>query len=470
MALSLDADRGFLRVERTARSIEHLSSRIEQWVQLRRTDARFARFVVHLDLLRAVLQRMLEVLADHLRARTAGLDDPQAYPCCRTVDAGVVHVQRTFEWYAQKYDQRLDDRLAPVLQAADEVVRSCWAEPFVLTRQPPPPGPLAYLDARFDAMATPRVSPPPDLRAPADSVVAECVQQLPIPTIALPATAVDEPWWLVLAAHETGHHVQRDLADGLVAGSRAAVAVAAGDLADDWSAWSLEVFADAWSVLMVGPHAAWAVQELQHGPPDALVVVPAPGDRYPPPAVRWALLGELARSAGVAGPGCDGAEQVRGWVDGLPAAAVHPKARAAVQQQLAVVPAVAAALVGLTIGERTLGQVSGLRPQWFGAGGRTDLWSGQLAAVAPVLSPLKERPAARIAVSAGVRAAATCADPATRAVVAHNLLGVLPSCGGPGTLAATSVVDVSGLADDLAGRLLEAATRGGPDPGPDSAP
>ena len=202
-------------------------------------------------------------------------------------------VRRLNEWYADKYDQRLDERTGVVLRAADEVVRSCWAEPFAALGRPAPSGPLAYLDPRFDAAATPRVSVPTDLRAPRDALIGEFVRELPIPTIALPGTSRDEPWWLVLAAHETAHHVQHDLAPGLVARTRDCVADVAGrppvgdaETGACWGGWAQEVFADACAVLTVGPVAAWAVEELQHAPPRRLVALPAPGSRYPPPAVR----------------------------------------------------------------------------------------------------------------------------------------------------------------------------------------
>jgi hypothetical protein len=39
--------------------------------------------------------------------------------------------------------------------AADEVVRSCWTEPFDNAGVPRPTGPLVFLDPRFDAVATP---------------------------------------------------------------------------------------------------------------------------------------------------------------------------------------------------------------------------------------------------------------------------------------------------------------------------
>src|SRR3954447_7285112 len=186
--------------------------------------------------------------------------------------------------------------MGAVLRAADEVVRSCWTEAFGAVERDAPTGPLVYLDDRFDAVATPRVSVPTDLRGPQDAVIGEFVRELPIPLVALPARCRTEPWWIVLSAHETGHHVQHDLAPGLIAQTQEAIAAATGgNDAAYWSVWAQEVFADAFAVLTVGPAATWAVEELQHGEPARLVTTPSPGSRYPPPAVRTALLGELAR-------------------------------------------------------------------------------------------------------------------------------------------------------------------------------
>jgi hypothetical protein len=49
---------------------------------------------------------------------------------CRALEEGLLVVRRAAQWYIERYDQRLDDRWAGVLAAADEVVRSCWQEAF----------------------------------------------------------------------------------------------------------------------------------------------------------------------------------------------------------------------------------------------------------------------------------------------------------------------------------------------------
>jgi hypothetical protein len=406
---------------------------------------------------------MLGALMAAVTELPADVDAEDAYHRCRAIDRGVVAVQRIFDWYAEKYDQRLDPESEKVLLAADEVVRSCWTQPFAALHAMPPTGPLPYLDNRFDAFATPRVSVPPDLRAPADAIVAGYIGELPVPTIALPGWAAHEAWWLVLAAHETGHLVQSDLCDGLEAATRQALTTAVagadpenGELAAYWSGWALEAFADAYSVLMVGDSAAWAIDELQHGTPADLVTDCEPGDRYPPPSVRLALLGELCHLAGVGGP-WPRAEDVAAWLDGLDAGAVPAGARAQARRHLAVTQAAAAALLAMPVGDSTLRGVSGLKPDWFAAGGRVRRWSQDMGRPSASFGPARDRPAARHGIAAGVMAWAWGPEGDRAGGVIHgNLVDLLPTCGEPGVLAQPpEPADVDAIASKLAARLLD---------------
>lgn len=440
---------------------------VRSWFTDRESDRRLARFTGHLRILDDILDEMFAALDEERRPLTSASDAGTVYERCRELDEDLITVRRLFEWYATKYDQRRDDRRSDALRAADEIVRSCWVQPFVVARRHVPPGPLAYLDARFDAFATPRVSVPGDLRAPADSVVAEFVGELPITTIALPDIANREPWWLVLAAHETGHHVQRELTADLAGATRTAVAAAAGDaLADDWSRWAMEAFADAYSVLMVGGTAAWAIDELEYGPTGALLVERAEGGRYPPPSVRLALLGELVRASGIRrSDGPPDAAATRAWLDALPPAAVPRAARTSAAAHLAALPRIADALVALPVGRRTLSAVSGLDPAWFARGGDIGAWAGQLgrpATAGPVSMPVEPRATARAVLAAGVLAYqkfAGHADGLYLDRVRTALLDVLPRCGGPGVLAAQAEVDGRVIGRRLAGRLVAARSR-----------
>jgi hypothetical protein len=391
-------------------------------------------------------------------------DTGRIYRACSNADQATTLVGRLFDWYATKYDQRLDEALAGVLLAADEVVRSCWTEPFDTARVPRPTGPLAFLDPRFDAAATTRTSVPADLRAPEDALLSEFVAELAIPVVALPLVAAAEPWWLALTAHETGHHVQLDLSPRLEADTRAALFAAASQPPGDaqvaalWHGWAKEAFADAFAALTVGPAAAWAVEELQHGAPADLVKTGRSGGFYPPPAVRTALLGELARCAGAPDPG-PGAKDVRAWLDALPEGAVPAAAAQTVRALLDVTPRVAAALVDLRVADVPLGQLCGTRPG-FAAG--VAAWAQQLVQPQPAVTGRSDRAAARVGVAAAVlayqQAVTHPQQPATAQTVlrtlATNVPAVLQTCGPPGTLAGVATVDVGPLAERLADRLL----------------
>lgn len=456
------------RVERSSASVRFLRQEITEWLDGRRGDPRFVRFVDHFDVLDVVLGRMLDAiegaLAEAGRSRSSG----EAYERCRELDRSLVTTRRMFEWYASKYDQRLNDRLAPALRGADEVVRSCWQQPFAVREQTAPTGPLPYFDVRFDAHATPRVSVPPDLRAPTDAVIADLVGRLPIPTIALPVWAAREAWWLVLAAHETGHHVHKDLAPGLEAATRSALTaavlaavpddevVARDEVAALWAGWALEAFADAYSILMVGAAAGWAIDELEHASAVKLLAPPEPGGRYPPPAIRLALLGELARQTGAAGrlPGAGDTPDVPNVPDVPNMPDLPAGTRMAAERHLTVVPAVAAALLDVEVDGLTLRRLSGARPEWFAAQGRVDAWAQRLTKPEPVLSRLDERVAARLVIGAGV-AAAEHATGDDRSRLHDNLVEILPACGQPGRMGASPPrPEIDALAADLAGRLL----------------
>lgn len=467
------------RVARSRRALEMVRTDIASWLAERRADSRFARFTAHFTVLDRVFTGMVTAIGGELAAiDEAGASSGRVYERCRDADLRSGLVRRTHEWYAQKYDQRLDDAAAHVLRAADEVVRSCWSEAFGALDQHPPTGPLAFLDPRFDASATPRTSVPPDLRSPRDAVIGEFVRQLPVPVVALPAITAVEPWWIVLAAHETGHHVQHDLADDLVrhtAHTLGEVADAHGsaDLAGCWMSWATEAFADAFAALTVGPAATWAVEELQHAGPGRMGARPSTGARYPPAAIRTALLGELGHAAGTpdAGPGAD---DVARWLDTLPAPVVDAGTRLALHAHLRVTPAIARALVELPVAGVPLRAVCGWAARDFTDGGPVDRWARALPSETPVITGRERTGAARHGIAGGVRAFHALATraatgPAGAADVAlrrlrTNLPALLGTCGPPGHLATRPTADLDELTDRLTRQLLEASHHEVPGP------
>lgn len=381
-------------------------------------DRRFLRFTRHFEVLSTVLSEMLGAVTRELESVALISASGDVYQRCGELDGGLFTIRRLFDWYTAKYDQRRDPALAGILACADEVVRSCWRQPFQVLGSEPPTGPLPYVEPRFDAFATPRVSVPPDLRLPADALVAEFVERLPIPVVCLPDWTARQAWWLMLAAHETGHHVHKDLDPALENATRDALAEATGD--ETWRRWALESFADAYSVLMIGPAAAWIVEELGHGPPESLLR--ARGG-YPPLPVRLALMAEVARQAGLGGAGAPDLARAAG------------------------------ALLGLRARGRSLPELSGLSPGWFAPDGRAQVWARSLTEPDPFLTRLEEPYSARLLVAAA--AAAVTAHRTDPPLVHANLLENLPRCGPPGMLgAAPQGPRTAELATDLTGRLL----------------
>ncbi|WP_146060454.1 hypothetical protein [Amycolatopsis sp. CA-128772] len=433
VTIGIDGGRLDRRVARSAEAVDALGGRIRDWLGATAADPVFHRFGSHLRTLDAVLTGML----DRLRAELAAVPAETAagYEHCRGVDRGLATLQQLFRWYAGKYDQRRAAGHPAVLAAADEFARSCWSEGFAARGRKPPTGPLCFVDNRTDALARRRCDVPAELRPALDDPVAEFVDRLPIPVIALPEPAVREGWWLVLAAHETGHHVLLDLELGAAVRQALRDAVPP-DLVADWTRWHHEVFADLYSVLMAGPAAAWAIDELQYGPPAHLL---RPRGGYPAPLVRLALLGETLEALGAAS-------------DVPTAAGAAAAADAAAEPHLAALPAIVAALLDIPLGRGTLRNLAldeVIRP-----GPRLQSWAGQLTRPEPAIGAVDTPEAPRILAAAAVhryRALTTAGRDDELAALHSGLLSVLARSGAPGVLAPPGETQL----DQLAGALGE---------------
>lgn len=236
---------------------------------------------------------------------------------CKQLDRQAALARKLWAWFRDKFDQRDDASLRDLLLAADEVVWSCYREVFdsaELTGAPIAergPAPLPYVDPSGIVEAFVRDEPPGGLAAGEDEqALWPFFARLPVPVIAIPVAWLDAPWWLALVGHEVGHHVQYDLvpAAALVAevGERVAAAVLGdqeprGDLAaaGRWRAWSREIFADACSVAAVGTGAITALLQVELDTEERML--DGGRGRYPAPAVRLALLAELAARLGLDG-------------------------------------------------------------------------------------------------------------------------------------------------------------------------
>lgn len=447
-----------VRIEQSCRRLDRLRVTADDWIAQRHREDVTGQYATQLDVLRAAvvapLAELRTIVTDGL---SASGDTGQVYAACRTSDTRAELVRRVFTYYQDKLDQRRDKSFGPVLRAADEVVWSCWAEPFrnAIYRDPAvtmPSAPLPYIESRYSPEAVLRDAPPADLTAEKnDSVLVRYLERLPIPLIALPEVCADDPWWLAYVGHEVGHHLQHDLADGwgLVKafGDLAEAAARAAGEANParWRTWNAEIFADICSVFAMGPAAVYGIVQLELDDPDKMLLA---RKKYPPPLVR---LGIMAMVAGRLGLEVTAELEPSGLdVAGLPQAA-------------AIAALTEAALADPLCGRGPFGRLLGWEPAAFAPGGTIDsLRAGLMNRL-----PLRVRPGVRtprLLASAAVAAweeIARLPDPRQRDDSRCELVGrFLPAVldgreEGTRAVADRGRPDTATLSDDLTRLLIE---------------
>lgn len=302
------------RIERTRHELTLLSKGVEAWLQRRKEDDRddnnnyLGQHQTQLQIIGSVLTESLDLLDKKVAALEPAHAAGEVYRACRDVDETVVWVQRVWEYFKDKYDQRDEARrTGPLLKAADEVVWSCYRQVFVQVAGrsvgvEQRPAPLAFIEQQYSPAAVEYDRPLPlDLRLSAEvPFVGEFIKTLPVAVVSLPPWCIDEPWWLVYLGHEVGHHVLHDLK--LTAHFRAGMEAAAAEKnlssgeVEAWGHWAEEIFADVFSVLVLGEWAIWSVAEAERGTAEEMVTRK---DRYPSPVIRLALLAQVASAVGI---------------------------------------------------------------------------------------------------------------------------------------------------------------------------
>jgi hypothetical protein len=227
---------------------------------------------------------------------------PTIAEACRIHDRRLAWLRRLWNFFRERFDQRDDPTLAPLLRGADEVVWSCHREPMSALDSPggPPttPPPLPYVEPETTPEVFPHGLVPGALRRDVDApFLRRTLEELPFAVVRVPATCVTAPWWLVHLGHEVGHVI-----DGQLLGYRARAALVDGigldaAAAADWTQWSAETFADLYAVLM---HGQWAVWALSSADMHDDVGMTTRRDSYPPPAVRLLVMAHACRALGAA--------------------------------------------------------------------------------------------------------------------------------------------------------------------------
>lgn len=386
----------------TLREADRLAKDVDCWLTRRKNDTDVSGHLGRYDTQLAVISR--EVLDAVARVRSLAEGDsgdprPRAELCTEynLHDQRLVWVRRAWSYFREKLDQRDDETLKPVLEAADEVSWSTYSSFFGVVNRTTLPAPIPYIENDYVPSALRTGQRHVLMRQPgaAKGALEKYFASLPVPLLRLPPSVVTAPWSLALICHEIGHLLQEHVAPQFAfftefAELLSSIVEDAGGCSDDrarWSAWSQETFADLSLVSAAGPWAVWVIA------PWVLAgeaTMREPVENYPPPLTRLILLDAFSREAGLTA-----SDNVLG--------------RLSIDRE--VVPAPFAVDVA-KIAHRTftINGVSKTLPNFFGAAplafadaGRVHQWSEALLSAVPPL-PHNDGIAARDAAVAGVRA------------------------------------------------------------------
>jgi hypothetical protein len=248
-----------------------------------------------LDALHKELTAAAAKLSEYLNGAGATVAD--AYEKSARFDTALGWLRRVFAFFRDKLDQR-DGPNGAALRAADEVI---WSSLRACVAARNEPAPVAYIDAQYSPAAFRRDRSLAALvdRGSGFEFLRDYLRTLPIPVLRLPIVTVDAPWTLVLIGHEVGHFVQTVVGanyDKTFQTLVAEVAKNAGATPDEVAAWeecAAEIFADWYSIGVMGPWALWAMAQFELAS-EEMMRQRRTLSGYPSAVVRLELLRQLA--------------------------------------------------------------------------------------------------------------------------------------------------------------------------------
>ncbi len=243
--------------------------------------------------------KIIETEINNLNLKSLSLGE--VYAKCTQTERRSVWLWRVFEFFRSKFDQRDDEKLKPILQAADEVVWSCYKPFFQNSGIKIEPAPLPFIGEDYSPSALRKDRMPGSLYKQGDDFapLKEYLDQLPIPILQLPPNIVTSHWVLVLIGHEVGHFIQPLISEDYEDTFREVLAKAVKDVGGDedmqqrWREWAPEVFADWYSVLTMGQWALWTMAQFEF---QAQTNMLKPRRNYPSALARLCLLAQLVDS------------------------------------------------------------------------------------------------------------------------------------------------------------------------------
>lgn len=438
------------RRQQTLVEIDRLSDEFRLW----ECDSYTQQYETQLAAIRSEVLGAAKIIRTEIDNLSIAGDPGALYGRCAAIEKQITWLWRVWYYFRAKVDQRKDARFAATLEAADEVVWSCYRPFFkaAATEKVPEPAPLPYIETEYSPLALRRDQPGVLGGKTAEfDLVADAFASLPVPILKLPIATVTNPWMLVLIGHETGHFIQPLIAanDQFVKTFRLAIEGAV-DPADarDWGGWSIEIFADWYSILTMGPWALWAMAQFEQA--DSATLTRRRGV-YPSPLVRLELMAQLSDRYGLAGSAALAELGVT-----VPAGGPEYLAR-----DRAAIPKVVHAVCALPECEALRKQV-GLDPADFAPGGQVAQWSTYLAGKGALPEIQKPRSARRAAAGAAAAWDALvlgndgAADPQDLRV---RSLGAMKRAAPPGVRSSLAAAERAGVppGQTLRDRLARAA-------------
>src|SRR5215469_10099879 len=128
------------RIFQSRRGLEALRLRVSTWIDEWKNRDIQQQYVTQLD----SLWNQFAFLVREIGCQVGGISPVTAegarsvYARCRKIDRRTLWVERLFSYFQTKFDQRLDSRYQTLLEAADEVVWSCYAQPFATIKAAKP--------------------------------------------------------------------------------------------------------------------------------------------------------------------------------------------------------------------------------------------------------------------------------------------------------------------------------------------
>ena len=399
--LSIPSNRA--RRDQTEDGIDQLTTEVGAWLRHRRDNDKRRQHGLQLDAVESLVSGGAARLRQAARLIEISQPTGDLFEECRLYDLRVLWLRRVWLYFREKFDQRDDPELSLLLEAADNVVWSCYQQVYreMETLEPElkaGPTPLPYIEPWYAPEAFPAELVPAGLKSEVDvGFLREYLNKLPVPVVRLQPACVGAPWWLIYPGHEIGHHIQFGLLPKMALASQFRETVGAAVLSCEgsdeeirrWQAWSAEIFADIFGLLLLGPWFLWAMVELEMQGVEKMLVRRT---AYPSPAVRLHLLALAAQRLGLRPD-----RALRGLVPDLAAGTDGGRDLEVAGR---VVDAACGRLPGLP---ETLQSLCAFRIRDHQPGGAVDRWREMLAGGEAV--PAERRlPSSRLAASAAVAA------------------------------------------------------------------